>query len=155
MSAAPTLYATVLRLLAEKGWKLQADEERRSVTMLMEGRNGTWPCIVVAREQEQQILVYSASSLRVPPDRRTKLAETIARANFGMVIGNFELEMDTGEIRYKTSLDVSESELDGGLLERILRPNIQTMDRYLPTFAAAIHSDATPVQALARVEGAP
>jgi len=153
--AATTLYANVIHLLREAGWKLQPSEQHRSITMLMEGRHGAWPCVVVVLEDEQQVVIYSASGLRVPPERRATLAELVARANFGMAIGNFELNLDTGELRYKTSIDVSASAIDGGLLDRLVRANIETMDRYLPAVAAASHSEISAVDALGRVDSDP
>jgi hypothetical protein len=147
-----TLYDDVLRLLDDAGWKFQPTEEYLSATMIMEGQHGTWPCVVMVREDARQIITYSANTLRVPADRRAKLAELIARANFGMAIGNFELNVDTGEIRYKTSVDVSASTLDAGLLERLIRANIETMDRYLPALRAASDSETSAVNALTQVD---
>jgi hypothetical protein len=52
----------------------------------------------------------------------------------------------------KTSVDVSGSTLDAGLLERLIRANIETMDRYLPALRAASDSETSAVNALTQVD---
>jgi len=43
--------------------------------------------------------------------KRGAVAEFINRANYGIIIGNFEMDFADGEIRYKTSIDVQGDKL--------------------------------------------
>ena len=58
------------------------------------------------------------------------MAEFVTRANRGMRIGNFELDFDDGEIRYKTSMDVEGGDLTDKMIDNLLRANLTTTDRY-------------------------
>jgi len=42
----------------------------------------------------------------------------LTRANYGMMIGNFEMDFTDGEIRYKTSIDVEGDKLSSALIKR-------------------------------------
>ena len=47
----------------------------------------------------------------VPAKRRSKVAEFITRANWGLIEGNFEMDFDSGALRYRVGIDFSATEL--------------------------------------------
>lgn len=55
--------------------------------------------------------------MNVPEDRRLALAEFLTRANYGLFIGNFEMDWQDGEVRYKTSIDVAGDRLSTALVQ--------------------------------------
>ena len=61
------------------------------------------------------MLFYSVLPLNVPCGQASAIAEFITRANYGMALGNFELDFNDGEVRYKTSVDVTETEITSGI----------------------------------------
>jgi hypothetical protein len=65
-----------------------------------------------------------------------------------------ELDMDDGEVRYKTSADVGVAQFSLPLLRALMQTCIATADRYFPGYTALLYSDVTPQQAVAQVEGA-
>ena len=80
------------------------------------------------------------------------MAEFLTRANYGLIVGNFELDFDDGEVRYKTSLDVEDAELLPALLAHIVYANVTNMDRYLPGIVAVLASSQTPAEAVAQID---
>jgi hypothetical protein len=69
-------------------------------------------------------------------------------------LGNFELDFQDGEVRYKTSLDLADVELTTGLLAALLRSNISTVDRYLPGLMSVLWNDVPPQDAVGLIEAA-
>ena len=53
----------------------------------------------------------------MPPDHRAAVAELVARINNQFVLGNFDLDMDDGEIQYCTSFLLEGDHVDAGLTE--------------------------------------
>lgn len=80
------------------------------------------------------------------------MAEFLTRANYGMLIGNFEMDFTDGEIRYKTSIDVEGDRLTSPLMQQIVYANVRTMDRYLPGIRKVIETDLTPAEIIASIE---
>jgi len=80
------------------------------------------------------------------------MAEFLTRANYGLVVGNFELDFTDGEIRYKTSIDVEGDCLSKALVRAIVYTNIIMMDKYMPGIMALLYANVSPVQAIARAE---
>lgn len=114
-----------------------------------EGVNGTWPCYLHARERDEQLLVYSVMAENVPAAQRPAVAEFLTRVNYAMTIGNFEMDFDDGEVRYKTSVDVEGDHLSVAMARQLFRLNVATMDLFLPGIEAVIRGDGSPAEVLA------
>ena len=76
----------------------------------------------------------------------------MARINYGLNIGNFELDMNDGEIRYKTSIDVEGGELSTRMVETLIAVNISTTDRYFSAFTDVLYAGMSPLEAVGRIE---
>jgi hypothetical protein len=118
------------------------------------GTNGQWTCYAQERTDQEQMVFYSVFPIKAPPDKLYTVAEFITRANYGMVIGNFEMDFADGEIRYKTSLDVEGETLTAGLIHHVVYANVFTMDKYFPGFMKVIYSGLAPEDAVEEVEAA-
>ena len=138
--------------LQEDGWPLQQLEGQTIVQVSFQGDNGHWTCFAIAREEQAQFVFYSVCAARAPEARRLAMAEFLTRANYGLIIGNFELDWADGEIRYKTSLDVEGDRLTPALVKQMAYANVVTMDRYLPGIMRVIYGDVAPDQALAEID---
>lgn len=117
------------------------------------GKNGSWVCIAHARESEDRFVFYSIGVTGMPEARRLAAAEFLTRANFGLIIGNFEMDMGDGEVRFKTSIDVDGDRFTTALLRQLVDVNLEMMDKYLPGIIAVIDTDTSPEAAVAGIEG--
>ena len=80
------------------------------------------------------------------------MAEFIARANYGLRIGNFEMDFSDGELRYKSSLDFEQENLSFILIAKAIYPAVQTMDYYLPGIMSVIYGKKSALEAIAEIE---
>jgi hypothetical protein len=71
--------------------------------------------------------------------------------NFGMMMGCFEMDYDSGKIHFKSTLPFMRGDLNMALLENVVMLNLACMDRFLPTIMSVIYAGISPVQALAAV----
>ena len=106
-----------------------------------------------AREAEHQLLFYSVYPLNAPEERRAAVSELLTRANFGQFLGNFEMDWEDGEVRYKTSISVEDDRLTPALVKQVVEPNLRAMDRYLDAIRSVADGTAAPAEALERAEG--
>ncbi len=96
-----------------------------------------WKFFAQVVEEQRLIAFYSVCPLDVPDDRRPEVANLLTRANYALAVGNFELDFDDGEVRFKTVLDV-EGQLEPARVKRMVRANGLAMETYLPGIAAVI-----------------
>ncbi|MFN6570946.1 YbjN domain-containing protein [Dendronalium sp. ChiSLP03b] len=133
-------------------WTFTKIQGKPILQMGYQGKNGQWLCYARANEAPQQFAFYSICPTIAPEERRLAIAEFIARANNGIVIGNFELNFSSGEILYKTSIDVESDRLTSALIKRLVYANVITIDQYLPGILAVIEGRLSPTEAIAFVE---
>ncbi len=145
------LFTAAQRFFAEENWAATPVGDA-VLQMTFRGENGQWMCFAQAREEPGQFVFYSVCPVTIPADKRLAIAEFITRANYGLIIGNFELDFDDGELRYKTSLDVEAADLTSGLIRPVVYANVITMDRYLPGALAILYGNILPQAAISQAE---
>ena len=141
------------RFFREDNWTYERHPERPVLRLQFSGKNGRWQCF--AQERNNQLLFYSVAAVNAPEDKRGTISEFITRANYGMAIGNFEMDYNDGEIRYKTSVDVDTGDLTNNLVKPAIYVNCLMMDKYLPGLMAVLYAGVSPKEAVEKVESAP
>lgn len=141
------------RFLEEDDWPLSPIDGRAVYKTGYEGKNGQFTCYAQERTEEDQFVFYSIFPVRTPEDKQQAVAEFICRANYGMIIGNFEHDYGDGEIRYKTSVDVEGVEVVDALIRHLIYANVLTMDKYFPGLMRVLYAGIAPVDAIDEVEG--
>ena len=138
---------------SDDDWPAVFDYDAGHFAMRFQGTQAEWTCLAYALEDDKQFVFYSLAPVRSDEDHLAAVAEYIARANWGLVLGNFEMDFDEGSIRYKTSIDVEGADLTSELIQHVVYANIQAMDRYLPGLMLVLADGASAVQAIKHVEG--
>lgn len=92
------------------------------------GQNGEWICLIKLDEASQQCAVYSILPNSIPEIGRKACAVMLAYTNYDLEIGNFEIDLEDGELRYRTAIDVTGDRLSPALFENLLATNVNTMD---------------------------
>lgn len=118
------------------------EDPTHALRLPMRGKNGEWLCLLRVFEQTERIVVYSIFPRSVASDQRARLALMLTRINYGLVLGNFEMDLDDGEIRYKTSLDVEGLALSQLVIRNLVYGNFYSMDLYYQALHQAMDTDA-------------
>ena len=147
------MFDMVLKYFIDNGWEVSRHDVLPVLRMAYEGDNGNWICYARVREDPRQFIFLSVLSENVPESRRRAVAEFLTRANFGLNIGNFEMDFEDGEVRYKTGIDVTYDHLTPGLIESLVVGNLVPMDDYLPGISAVIAGDQSPAEAILKIRG--
>jgi hypothetical protein len=137
----------VIQFFNAQGWRFQEVPGESILILGMEGKNGKFQCVVDIKKEMSWLLFFSICELKAPENSRKDTAELLTRLNNGRVMGNFELDFDDGEIKYKTSVDFEDMILGLKAIENIIMSNIMTMDACLPAIAAVIQNDELPIEA--------
>ena len=146
------IYQEMVNFFKKEDWFFVPIEQQPVLQMAFQGDSGKWTCYARARDEQQQFIFYSVCSANAPENKRPALAELIARVNYGMILGNFELDFTDGEIRYKTSIDVGKDKLTYELIRQVVYSNVMMMDKYQPGIMSVIYSDVSPEEAIKQIE---
>lgn len=151
----------VLAWFAEDGWALDEAGDGHTWVATVEGDNGRWTTVAQIYDERGVFAFYSVLPVSPPSSRLPEVLEYVARANSGLVTGNFEVDIDAAQVRYKTAIDLSDvpgDALADGVVTRALvadltYTNAATTDRYLPGLLQVVAGAATPIEAIAAIEG--
>ena len=148
------IFQAVINFFTQDDWTFTRIQGEQALRLAFQGDNGAWNCYAKAREEQEQFAFYSICPGLAPESKRAAVAELIARANYGLIVGNFEMDFDDGEIRYKTSIDIAADELNSEIIKRLVYANVTMMDEYLPGIIAVIESEVEPEEVIRSIEQA-
>jgi hypothetical protein len=97
--------------LDEEEWIYMPKRDRGLIITSGTGSNGTYQMILDIKQDDLILIIYVRLPSKVPQVKRLDIAKYITRANYGLMISNFELDFEDGDVRYKGSIDYS-----GGVL---------------------------------------
>ena len=69
-----------------------------------------------------------------------------------MAVGNFEIDLDDGSIRFKSSVDYENVGLTPELVRNVFAPAAFTMDRYLQGLLAVMFGNTDPAEIIEAIE---
>ena len=147
------VYNDMVRFFLMDEWKFTPLEGKPILQMGFSGRNGNWTCVAHAHDEKKQVVFLSICSIKVPEAKRHRVAEFLTRANYGLIIGNFEMDYEDGEIRYKTSVALGDDRVPPDIMKPLVYINVAMMDRYLPGIMAVAHGNISPEDAIREIEG--
>lgn len=145
-------FATLHQYLEDDGWHPQKLDGRDMYRMTFQGKNGLLQCYAQVRIEAEQLLCYAQAPIKAPEEQRDAVAEYLTRANYGMYVGNFELDYNDGEVRFKSSIDFEDEPLTANLIRNTIYPAVRLMDTYMPGLMRVIYGGATPKQAVEEIE---
>lgn len=80
--------------------------------------------------REECIVVSSTCAIKADLKNRVRMAEYICRVNYGLEDGNFELNYDKGNIRYKSYIYIAEEQISNEDLYNAVSVSASMWKRY-------------------------
>ena len=152
----PTTYGPIFQKVVEffkdDGWPFEQLEDEEILRLEYEGENSKWRCFAHVIEESQRFVFLSSLANFVPKLMCLEASEYLTRANFGMEVGNFEMDFSDGTVRYRTSVDVEGGELTSTMIKNMVYLNIAVMDQYLPGLKKVVKDGMEPEKAIEEVE---
>ncbi len=133
-----TLLETVMDYFEREGVEYAAIPGTSAVALRIDGEQLAWDAYVVTKEGRGAVIFYSVVPKVVPPRRRAAAAEYIARVNWGMPLGNLEMDYSDGEVRFKTSIMLGDQPLTDELFSNLADFNVVGSDTYIPGLLAVL-----------------
>ena len=99
-------------------------------------------------------IVNTTIPLDADEDCRLKVSEYLMRANFGLAFGNFEMDFNDGEIRYRLPVDCEgRTSLPDGVMSKSISLPLRMFDRYGDGLIAVMYGIKSPEEAIKEAEG--
>ncbi|WP_201601779.1 YbjN domain-containing protein [Psychrobacter submarinus] len=124
-------------------YKPRISDAQQSHHLSLRMRNRKIDCGYLFRVQEKERLlaVYGILPFLIPESHQSAAMLLMTQINYDMVVGNLEMDVSDGEIRYKNALDVEVLGLDDDIIEHLLQSVVA-----MTTVAYEVFSDLLNTQ---------
>jgi hypothetical protein len=146
------IFDTVNQFFITDKWIVNQIEDKPVFTTLYSGENGSYRCYAEAWDKDETLIFYSYIGSKIPSKKIQAASEFINRANYGLILGNFEIDFSDGEIRYKTSVRMADGELTYKMIGKLIWSNLNIVDQYTPGIMSIIYGDTSPEDAINQIE---
>jgi hypothetical protein len=129
------MYREVLAFLTTDGWPVAPDtyDGLPCIRTRFDGTSAAWDCRARAYDPFGQLAFESVLPDPVPEEHREGVMHLIVRTNWRLLTGAFQLDLDTGELVFRTMLFLSDGvEPSDALCRGLVYGNVLTVDRCLP-----------------------
>ncbi len=109
-------------------------------------------CLLSVEENDKRVIFYSLLSFNVPKERMLTFAEFIIRLNSIIFFGNFEMDFEDGQIRFKTSLIYEDCKLTNDVMKHIIDGNITITNIHFNTFEELMKEKISLKDAITKIE---
>jgi hypothetical protein len=128
--------------------KLSSNPAKRRVWFMMNSGCALMKCHFRFDRTGEVLQIHVHYPLLVKEKFRPVAMEFLARTNYGLVIGNFEMDLKDGEVRYHASYLMSEGRLEDETIGRLFSTALNTADRYFPALMRVLFAGESPQDAV-------
>ena len=120
---------------------------QRVITFGLNCKTGPADIVILVNNVEDKYCYYQKYKILVPEEHRAKAALYLTYVNYGLAQGNFEMDLNDGEIRFKNSCQVNGSKLSTEMVKAMLGHSVGMYDRFFPGLMATIYGGKEPKEA--------
>lgn len=143
----------IMDYLNELGWVFNVENAKRIIRFGVKAENGKLDVIIHWQESTNIVKCFSILPNNIPENKRVTVVDFLNRANYGLNIGNFELDMEDGEVRYRTFL-LDYREVDMQEIQHFIHVNLNMMDKYMSGILQVSLAGTSPADAIKAIEDA-
>jgi hypothetical protein len=141
------MFREMLEFLAADGWPVAPDsfDGLPCIRTRFVGTDAAWDCRARPYDPFGQLAFESILPVTAGAEHRDAVTQLVVRANWRLLTGAFQLDVDAGDLVFRTMLFLSDgAELTEPLCRGLVYGNVLTVDRCLAEFqATAAGEDAT------------
>ena len=110
-------------------------------------------CLMVVRIRDHEdISCRALYRFDVPADKRTAVSEYITRANYGLFMGGFQMDLSDGEVSFCSAGVFTDSAPDIREIRRMIQVTIHMAERYGQGFYDIMNRGVSPLTAIETAE---
>ena len=139
--------------MEEDEWRYEFDEERKLIRANINLKCKLKSVRMVISFNESGYTVYVIPNLKSEKESLNDVQEYITRANYGVRNGNFEMDLEDGEVRYKLYVNTrGMKEIPLEIIDDSLKMPALMVDKYGDGLSALMLGFSDPVTEIYRVE---
>ena len=146
------LFDSVMTSFAEARWVTYL-AEAPAVMVDLRGEQSMYASRYFVWDERRMIVCCTRCPVLIPKRARRKAMEFITRANFGMMFGAFELNLDDGMILFRTGFNVADGVPTMEMVCGLAWTGVFAFDRYLPRLLEVVYGKRPVDEAVREADG--
>lgn len=148
----PGIQKAIENFFAKDDWKYEPMDENGIFRTGISLKSKVKSAKLYIDVKNQGYSIISVLPIGADEENRAAAAEFITRANYGMYLGNFEMDFSDGELRYKTSAFCGEEIPTFEQIRELVYVNFSMIERYGDGLLKVIFGMSTPEDAINEIE---
>lgn len=147
------LMNTVQEGFQRLGWRYTVNETDHVITCGVRDESGDFDVSIIAFAAPDCAVVLCKLPVVVPEHKRTAAADAVNRANFGRLVGIFEMDPTSGRVFCKASIPIEGTALTVDQFLSVLATVVELARQYHRAFARLVFGDdLSAAEVVAEVE---
>jgi hypothetical protein len=143
----------IIDILKTKHWDYkQTEVNPPTIRWEYTGDHGKWSIYLRYIPAVTTLVCYSVFPVDAPLHRRTEMLTLITRLNVMVTGGSFQMDLDDGEILFKTSLFFDNIELTHALVGNIIEQNLKLMNQCFRGMMAVMYKKCSVEDGIRLIE---
>ncbi len=134
LKQAQSVYETICKSLDARGWKYDRVDERLTITCSARGDDIPMDLIIVVDADVQIVSIISPLPFKISEDKRVDFSSAICVANYGIMNGSFDYDIESGRIIFRIVSSFRGSILSEELFDYMVYVAFRTIDDYNDKF---------------------
>lgn len=156
MSSATSLaFQQLTQVMDEQEYTYQQRGDEETITADFKTQVAAYHIVMKVEAEFEMFQIFGYAPVVMPEGSRRAIAEAVARANYGLRIGKFELDMNDGELRYHIAHILTEGNLDPVVADRCIDTTMAMLDRYFPAMLSVAFGNEPAEEAIMFAECGP
>ncbi len=148
------LEMAIKQYLDSQNWHYKHDEEKRRFVlgMRLDNEDVDGCTLLITARDDEDLSCKAIYEFNVPEKKRPAIVEYITRANYGLFLGCFQMDLTDGEVLYQTAGVFYDHNPDQSEIRRIVQAGIHMAERYGQGFYDIMYKGVTPEDAIEAAE---
>lgn len=131
---AQKVYKTMVKALKARNWHFEEREQDLAIVSNYTGDDLTVNFYIKVDPEREVIQYISPLPFKMDESKRVDAAVAVCVANYGLVNGSFDLDINDGEIRYRLTSSYCDSEMGEEFFYDMMAIAVLTTDKYNDRF---------------------
>ena len=148
----------VIEVFEAQGWPVDTDDVADGmVRTAIQTPRTTFLGAAVVEDAEAQLVFYAVHAEQLPAERQDDVVELVTRANAYLAVGSMEVDLDAGQLRARTSIDMGGADLSAEattlLVNNAIKAAVVVAYTWFPVVDAVVAGELSVAQAEAQATG--
>lgn len=136
LELAKQVYKTLCEAIEAREWSFKKNEDQLSVFFGVNGDDIPMDLFLIVDAERQLIRLLSPLPFKISEAKRMEVAIATCVASYGIVDGNFDYDISTGEIHFRMTASFRGSTIGEGLFQYMISLACAMVDKYNDRFLA-------------------